>query len=125
MYSKAKNHVLRLSGILWILENCFKFASSNEVQTLSFEEFKTLVESKAFGTIIDLACVKRACKINEYLVKQKLLLTGVFEDEISAEENTTPVSSRKQVSGSKSLEKTILLTAGNIFGFIHFVLGCH
>ncbi len=118
MYSKAKNHLLRLSANIWILENSFKIAHSiDDLENMKFDSFeKICMENSYKSAKIDLATVQKAFKVNDYLIKQKLFLSGYFQDNTESffSTETTPVTNRKEKHPMKfNLEKHILLTPGN------------
>jgi len=119
VYSKAKNHLLRLSANIWILENSFKIVHSIEnIHNIKFESFEKICNEKSYKSAkIDLITVQKAFKVNDYLIKQKLFLSGYFQDTTDSflSIETTPVTNRKEKTTIKfNLEKHILLTPGNI-----------
>lgn len=107
-------------------------SSIESLESINFNDFKTAILNQQYSYEIDLACVKKASKVNKYLIQHKMLLSGMvenFESEnveqnsLSATSFITPIQNRKKLSeknqtSNSSLENTILLTAGKYLGVI-------
>ncbi len=117
--------MLRIRGKLWIFENCVQVLNKNELLALNdFETFKHAVLNEEFSNVITLSCVIKASKINEYLIKHKSILSRLLNSDddsidpsstqLPTHNSITPLSTRKQQSFKKSLERIILLNPGKL-----------
>jgi hypothetical protein len=77
IYGKAKNHLIRICGILKILENAIEIIENNpEFLKLTKDEFVKSVLKNSLDLTINIKDIEKATKINEYFLKIKLTISN-------------------------------------------------
>ncbi|CAF1043593.1 unnamed protein product, partial [Brachionus calyciflorus] len=110
VFGKAAGQLLRLCGILHVLENTLNTAKQIE-NVDDTSKFITYFKTKSINTLITSETVKRAIELNRYYLDQKLMLAGFASGDLL---NNLMEININSAGGNCDLERVILLQSGSV-----------
>lgn len=125
-YGKSCGHLLRLCGLMHIVEEVFNvletYYTVNLFEEIDYRYFCDFIKTKQLSTEISEKTVLAASRVNEYFINQKMNLAGYSDPQFSRVNVDQNKPSNYKLTNEDKLGKNIILIEGSSVSLTKFTL---